>query len=84
MSYLGYNRDVCDGLVTSRPFRFKMMGKQWFGDHRQYWLESFCSVGAESYQLGGLGSQVRIQSRTIFYKSNNMCTLSSSTSDQAR
>ena len=44
---LFYKRDVCDLLLTSRPFRFKKFkksskkwpGKRWFGGHRRYWQE---------------------------------------------
>ena len=75
---LFYKRDVCDLLLTSRPFRFKKFkksskkwpGKRWFGGHRRYWLESSCLVGAESDQSGGLGSQVRILSGTVFLLTN--------------
>ena len=46
MSCLGYNRDVCDDLVTSRPFRFKKSAKKWWESG-----ENSCLLGAESYQL---------------------------------
>ena len=92
---LFYNRDVCDLLLTSRPFRFKKFkksskkwpGKRWFGGHRRYWQEVLAFgwwVQPARWDSRLTGSNPVGNGFCFIYKSNKVSTFCASHSVNTR